>query len=74
MEESIKKVLESVKPDIANNFDKNFIENGILDSLDVMNLIIALEEEFGIEIDPENVITENFETIAVIKTLIEKCQ
>ena len=74
MDERISKILEEVKPDIKNNIDKNFIADGILDSLDVMNLIIALEEEFDIEIDPEDVITDNFETIAAINALILKCR
>jgi acyl carrier protein len=74
MEERIVKVLESVKPDVKGSLDKNFINDGVLDSLDIMRLIAALEEEFNIEVDPEDVITDNFETIAAIKTLVEKCQ
>jgi acyl carrier protein len=46
------------------------IDDGILDSLSLMHLITFLEESFGIEIGPEEVVPENFETIGDIASLV----
>jgi acyl carrier protein len=72
--EKIISVLTKVKPSIETNLDKEFVTEGILDSLDIMNLIIELEETFEIEIDPGDVLSENFESVDAISTLIAKCK
>ena len=35
---------------------------------------MALEGEFDIEIDPEDVLSDNFESVEAIIALIEKCR
>lgn len=75
MKERVCKVLVNVKQDVEAHLEDNqLITDGILDSLDIMNLIIELENEFNIEIDPEDVLSENFESVAAIIALIEKCE
>ncbi|MEO1958820.1 MAG: acyl carrier protein [Nautiliaceae bacterium] len=63
------KIFEEVKEVIAENLnvdpseitmDSNFVEDLNADSLDVVELVMALEEKFGIEIpdsDAENIKT-----------------
>lgn len=73
--ERVSKVLVQVKKDVEPYLDSSrLISDGILDSLDIMNLIMALEGEFDIEIDPEDVLSENFESIDTMIRLIEKCR
>lgn len=75
MKDSINKILVEVNKEIGPYLnDSNLISNGRLDSLDIMNLIMMLEEKFDIEIDPEDVLSENFESIEAIIALIEKCR
>jgi methoxymalonate biosynthesis acyl carrier protein len=45
---------------------------GILDSLQIMELISFLEEQFGILIDPEHMTTDNFSTIQHISALVQR--
>ena len=73
LEKRIIDVLSEVKPNITENLDRRFVEEGILDSLDMMNLIMKLEGEFEIMIDPEDVISEYFETVEAIARLVERC-
>ena len=46
--------------------DMPLLETGILDSLSVLKLVFFLEEQFGIAVNPEELIPENFETIDAI--------
>lgn len=75
MKDLVKKALVEVNENTRDKLDSNtLISDGVLDSLDIMNLIIKLEEEFEIEIDPEDVLSENFESIDTIVALINKCK
>jgi acyl carrier protein len=42
-----------------------------MDSLGLTQLVAFLEEEFGIEIDGDDVTLDNFETVANIERLVE---
>ncbi|MFX0204245.1 MAG: acyl carrier protein [Candidatus Hodarchaeota archaeon] len=50
------------------------LEFGIIDSLAIMKLLAFIEEEFKLKVLDEELIPENFETIASILKLIEKKQ
>ena len=54
--------------------DSQLVSDGVLDSLDIMNLIMELEAAFDIEIDPEDVLSDNFESVDAILNLVEKCK
>lgn len=42
--------------------------SGLVDSLGIMNLVTWIEEQIRVEIDPGDVVIENFETPAAIMT------
>ena len=46
--------------------EEDLTENGILDSLAIFRLIQFLEDTFGIRIPDEEILNENFESIAGI--------
>lgn len=74
-EEIIKKfIVEEIISDnnIANlGHDDSLIEAGVIDSLGIMKLLVFLNEKFSINIEDEEVIPENFETIQAITSMIE---
>jgi len=73
--ERVREILVRVKKGSGSHLDSSrLISDGILDSLDIMNLIMELENEFDIEIDPEDVLSENFESVDAMVALIEKCR
>jgi len=43
--------------------DESFLENGIIDSTGVMELIAFLENTFGIKVEDEELIPENLDSI-----------
>lgn len=60
MKERILDVLDSIDSDIISYEGDNLYDAGIIDSMMVLDIVAALEEEFDIEIDAELVTTENF--------------
>ena len=50
--------------------DGNLIEDGVIDSLGIMTLIAYVEEQFGARIRPEDVVVENFNSVAAIARLV----
>ena len=75
MKEQVGKILVQVKKEVESHLESTtLISEGILDSLDIMNLIMALEDAFDIEVDPEDVLSENFESVEAMIGLIEKCR
>ena len=43
--------------------DDSFLENQILDSINILELVLFLEEEFGIFIDDNEIVRDNFDSI-----------
>mgnify|MGYP002623437435 CR=1 FL=1 len=75
LNDSVRAVLIQIRKEIEPHLDEtDLVTNGLIDSLDIMNLIMKLEETFDIEIDPEDVVAENFDSVAAIIALINKCR
>ncbi|MCM1157866.1 MAG: acyl carrier protein [Bacteroidales bacterium] len=70
--EEIVKILEEMRPEFDFRGSDNFIEDGYLDSFDLVTLISEIEEKYGISIDGLDIIPENFETVEAIVKLINK--
>jgi acyl carrier protein len=52
--------------------DTSFLEEGIIDSTGVLELIEYLEEEFDIQIDDEDLIPENLDSLNNLEQFIAK--
>jgi len=75
MNENEQKVLELLKgynEDIPADVTVNLLHGGYIDSFDIVNIVADLEENFYIEIDPEDIVPDNFENISCIGKLLEK--
>ncbi len=70
--EDIIEILNEVKPGVDFNKEKNLVEEEILDSFDIVNLVAKLDEKFDIEITPADLVPENFSSAEAIKELVEK--
>ena len=53
------------------NFDTSFLDEGIIDSTGVLELVTYIEEEFKIKVDDEELIPENLDSINNISKYIE---
>jgi acyl carrier protein len=50
--------------------DLDLIQSGIVDSLGVLKIVAAIENELGVSIEPELLDAENYRTTAAIESLI----
>jgi len=72
MREQILELLQDLNPDITDDDSVNLVEDEIIDSFDIANLVAAFEEAFEIEIDGEDIVPESFYNITAMEALIEK--
>jgi len=72
--ENLLNILKDMKQGVQFENEKNLIDDGLLDSLDVMNLSVILNDEYDIEITPLDIIPENFKSIESIYALITRLQ
>jgi acyl carrier protein len=52
--------------------DTDIIGEGLVDSLAIFKLIAFVEETFGVTIEPDEVLLENFQTLRALRNLIVK--
>lgn len=72
MKEKVLEILSNIRPEFDFNEDVNFIEEGMLDSFDVVTLVSDLDTTFGISIDGVDIVPENFSSIDAIINLLKK--
>lgn len=72
MKEKIVEILTDLRPEFDFTEDVDFIEEGMLDSFDIVSLVDELETNFGIKIQGIDVIPENFSTLDKIESLLKK--
>jgi len=64
------KLLTDLRPDVDFETEEELITGGILDSLDVVTLIDELDNKYGIEIKPNQILAENFDSMEKIYALV----
>lgn len=52
--------------------DLSFLENGIVDSMNIMELVMYVEERYGVKVNDEEIIPENFDSISRIATFVRR--
>jgi len=72
MKEKIVEILTELRPEFDFTEEVNFIEEGMLDSFDIVSLVDELETNFNVKIDGVDIIPENFSSIDSIETLLKK--
>ena len=72
IEERILKILEEQCEEVLDYDGDNMMEDGVIDSFTVLDIINGLEEEFDIEIDADYVIAENLKNKDTIIALVRK--
>lgn len=72
MRDKIMKILSGLRPECDFENSENFIEEGLLDSMDIVALVDSVEEEYGITIPGTAISAKNFSNLDSIVELIEK--
>lgn len=72
MLEKIMALLEEIRPDVDFENEKKLIDDGILDSFDIISIISEFNEAFDISIDVNDLEPDNFNTVEAMKELVER--
>jgi len=51
---------------------ESLLERGIIDSVGVLNLVSFLEETYGINIDEDDLMPENFDSLSAISSYVNR--
>jgi acyl carrier protein len=54
--------------------DNSFLENGVVDSMNVMEIVLYTERTFGIPIEDREIVPANFDSIHALATFIRRKQ
>lgn len=72
MMKDILDMLAELRPEFNFAESENYIEDGLLDSFDIVSLTSMLEEKYNITIDGLDIVPENFATAEAIAGLVRK--
>ena len=70
--EKLLEILKGIRPDVDFENEASLVDDGILDSFDVVSIISELDDAFGVQIRIDELDPENFNSAASIMALIEK--
>lgn len=70
MRDKILNILKGIRPEFDFVDSDDFVEDGYLDSFDVIELIACIEKELGVVIDGLDILPDNFKNLdAIVKTI-----
>lgn len=72
--DELMEILEDLRPDVDFENETALIDDGVLDSFDIVALVGELNDAFDIEIKPNNLVPENFNSAEAMMALIEQLQ
>ena len=71
---SVKQILERLRDDVDWDHNDDLLQESLLDSLDIIQLVSELDENFSISIEATDLTPENFRNIQTISALVERHQ
>lgn len=69
--EKLMQILQDIRPDINFENETALIDDGILDSFDVVSIISELDDVFGVQIRITELDPENFNSVESIWNLVQ---
>lgn len=74
MKAELMKILKELRPDVDFNKETQLIDDGVLDSFDIVSLVAELNSAFDVEINVMDLMPENFNSVDAMIELITKLQ
>ena len=71
---TIIKIIESIVPGAKVDENTNLLEQHIIDSFAIINLVANIEDEYGVAVSARDIVPENVETPAAILAMIERLE
>ncbi len=70
--EQLLELLKGIRPDVDFANETALIDDGILDSFDVVSIISELDDAFGVQVRINELDPENFNSIEAIWNLVQE--
>ena len=70
--EKLLEILTDLHSDVNFETEENLIDDGILDSMDIISLITEISEEYDVTITAKDIIPANFNSAKALYALIER--
>ncbi|WP_278702451.1 phosphopantetheine-binding protein [Butyricimonas virosa] len=70
--EKLLELLKNVRPDVDFENETALIDDGLLDSFDVVSIISEIDDVFGVQIRISELDPDNFNSVQAIGELINK--
>ena len=70
--EKVIEILSELHPDVDFAVADGLIDDGVLDSLDIVSLVAEIDTEFGVTVPAEEIIPENFNSAETIFAMITR--
>ena len=70
--EKLIEILSELHCDVDFENTEDLVDDGILDSLDIVTLVTEIDAEFGVTIPAEEIIPENFNSAKALMELISR--
>jgi len=65
-------LLNNVRSDVDFENENHLVDDGILDSFDIVSIIADVNDEFNVEITVDDILPENFNSAKALHDLIER--
>ena len=65
-------ILRDVCPDLDFERETSLIDDGLLESLDIVSIVTGIMDEFDVEINVDDLLPENFNSLDAMLALIER--
>ncbi len=72
--EELLEVLKGIKPEIDFENEENLIEDELLDSVDIISIVAAIQDEFYVKITAKDIVPENFNSAEALYELIQRLE
>ena len=72
--EKLLEILEDIQPDADYETCTALIDDGILDSFAILSIVAELEDTFGVQVTPAEIIPENFNSAQALWEMVQKMQ
>ena len=74
MRESLLEILRDVCPDVDFERETSLIDDGLLESLDIVSIVTGIMDEFDVELNVDDLLPENFNSVDAMLELIRSRQ
>ena len=72
--EELLEILQDIKPDVDFENETALIDNGVLDSLDIIKLVGQISDEFDVEVEVTDLVPANFNSAKAMYAMIQRLE